>query len=107
MHVPSSRAREKHERAIQTETWQDSLIDEAPWALLRGLIRSDGCVFINRTGKYEYMSYDFSNHSQDIIDLFCTVCDSVGVEHRRYARRVRIYRRESVELMQRHVGTKS
>ena len=29
---------------------------------------SDGCCFVNRTGPYEYLSYDFSNMSEDIAD---------------------------------------
>ena len=28
----------------------------APWAFVRGCIRSDGCSFINRTGRYAYLS---------------------------------------------------
>jgi len=104
---PQAGPGKKHNRTIEMEKWQSELIAEAPWALLRGLIRSDGCVFINRTGNYEYLSYDFMNLSQDILDLFCDTCNLVGVRHRRYAKRVRIYRRESVALMQSHVGLKS
>jgi hypothetical protein len=26
-----------------------ALIEQAPWAFIRGCIRSDGCAFINRT----------------------------------------------------------
>jgi hypothetical protein len=70
------------------------------------LIRSDGCVFVNRTGPYEYVSYDFTNHSADILRLFSIACDIVGVEYRAYGKRVRIYRRESVALMLQHVGLK-
>ena len=51
------------------ETWQ-RLVGAAPWAFLRGCIRSDGCVFVNRTGRYEYLSYGFTNYSSDILDLF-------------------------------------
>ena len=64
----------KHERPIVLEPWQQDLVDAAPWAFLRGCIRSDGCVFINRTGPYEYLSYDFTNHSEDILDLFEQTC---------------------------------
>jgi hypothetical protein len=38
--------------------------------------------------------------------LFSGALDAVGVEHRRYAQRVRIYRRASVALIQAHVGEK-
>jgi hypothetical protein len=96
----------KHDRPIRLEPWQQALVSAAPWNFLRGCIRSDGCFFINRTGKYEYESYDFANVSQDILDLFASTCRIVGVDCRVYAKRVRIYRRASVRLMLEHVGRK-
>jgi hypothetical protein len=96
----------KHERPIVLEHWQHAAVKAAPWRFLRGCIRSDGCVFVNRTGPYRYVSYDFSNRSTDILDLFASACGLVGVEFRRYQHRVRIYRRASVGLMLDHVGTK-
>jgi hypothetical protein len=76
-------------------------------SFLRGCIRSDGCVFINRTGKYSYESYEFSNHSSGILGLFVSTCMRVGVECRVYERHVRINRRASVALMLEHVGRKA
>jgi hypothetical protein len=104
---PQHGAGKKHERPIVLELWQESLVAAAPWAFLRGCIRSDGCVFVNRTGRYEYLSYDFANRSADIRELFARVCDTVGVDCRPAGDRVRIYRRASVELMREHVGIKS
>ena len=78
-----------------------------PWPFLRGCIRSDGCAFVNRTGPYSYLSYEFSNRSAQIRELFMDACDLVGVEYRAYQRYVRIYRRPSVALMQKHVGMKA
>jgi hypothetical protein len=76
---------------------------EAPWAFPRGCIRSDDSAFINRTDvhreqPYEYLSYDFSNMSHDIVDLSLRACDLVGVftrvtQHFRGSWRVRINRR--------------
>jgi hypothetical protein len=103
----------KHERPIALEVWQLDLVKLAPWAFLRGCIRSDGCVFINRTGPYEYLSYGFANKSGDIIRLFVMACELVGVKRRvRFnARRglwdIRINRRDSVEQMMANVGLKS
>jgi hypothetical protein len=77
----------KHERAIVLEPWQAALVAEAPWRFLRGCIRTDGCVFTNRTGRYEYRSYDFYNFSADILDLFVEVCLSQGLRPRRHAER--------------------
>lgn len=96
----------KHERRICLEPWQQDIVDQAPWSFLRGCVRSDGCVFLNRTGPYVYLSYDFTNRSSDILDIFSRTCDAVGVEYRRYAKRVRICRRPSVALMEANVGLK-
>jgi hypothetical protein len=96
----------KHERSVALEPWQEPCIRAAPWSFLLGCFRSDGCAFINRTGRYEYLSYDFTNHSADILGAYADACDLVGVEYRRYRRSVRIYRRQSVALFQTHVGVK-
>ena len=97
----------KHERPIVLEDWQEALVAAEPWAFLRGCIRSDGCVFVNRTGLYEYLSYDFTNRSADIRDLFTRVCGAVGVECRPAGDRVKVYRRASVALLLEHVGIKA
>ena len=94
------------------EPWQRAQVDTAPWAFLRGCIRSDGCVFINRTGPYAYLSYNFSNASDDITHLFIDVCDGLGLRPRvsksgKGRWQVRINRRESVARLLEHVGTKS
>src|SRR5215210_1200427 len=75
---PQHGAGMKHLRSIELEAWQREHLAAAPWAFLRGCIRSDGCVFINRTGPYEYESYDFTNYSRDILELFVSVCAAVG-----------------------------
>jgi hypothetical protein len=104
---PQHGAGRKHNRRIVLEEWQRAIVERKPWPFLRGLIRSDGCVFVNRTGPYEYVSYDFTNHSADILELFADACELVGVEYRAYRKRVRIYRRASVALMLEHVGIKA
>jgi hypothetical protein len=105
--LPQHGPGKKHERAIRLEPWQQDLLSAAPWWFLRGCIRSDGCVFINRTGQYAYESYDFCNRSADIRGLFAATCALVGVDCRPAGDRVRIYRRPSVELMLEHVGRKA
>jgi hypothetical protein len=108
---PQHGAGKKHERRILLESWQLRLVERAPWRLLRGLIRSDGSVFVNRTGPYAYLTYDFCNKSSDIVELFTTACDEVGVRHRatwwRGIWRIRISRRASVKLMLANVGMKT
>jgi hypothetical protein len=107
----------KHERCINLEAWQEGLVQLAPWPFIRGCIRTDGCVFVNRTDvhreqPYEYLTYAFSNMSKDIVDLFVGACDQVGVFTRVTCSKqgrwdVRINRRESVALMLQNVGRKA
>lgn len=104
---PQHGSAKKHERPIVLEPWQEAIVRAEPWAFIRGCIRSDGCVFVNRTGRYEYLSYCFDNLSSEIRQLFVAACDRVGVKCRPAGTSVRIYRRASVALMLEHVGTKS
>ena len=104
---PQHGAGKKHLRRINLEGWQWACVEVAPWAFLRGCLWSDGCRFVNRTGRYAYPSYDFSNRSCDILDLFAWTCDGVGVSYRRYPRSIRIYQRASVALLDEHVGPKN
>ena len=97
----------KHERAIVLEPWLRELVADAPWAFIRGCIRSDGCVFVNRTGRYEYLSYDFANHSDDILGLFEEVCLELGLRPRRTSRRVRLNRRGDVARLVDNIGLKA
>jgi hypothetical protein len=104
---PQAGPGKKHQRPIRLEPWQADLVARAPWAFLRGCIRSDGCSFVNRTGRYEYLSYDFANWSTDILDLFEGTCRELGLSPRRYARSIRLYRRGDVARLVEHVGIKS
>jgi len=96
----------KHERAIVLEAWQQQPVEAAPWAFLRGCIRSDGCVFVNRTGRYQYLTYDFCNRSADIRALFIEACGAAGVVCRAAGDRVRINTRADVARLREHVGIK-
>ena len=103
---PQHGAGKKHDRRIALEPWQQELVDAAPWSFLRGCIRSDGCVFVNRTGRYEYLSYSFHNLSADILDLFEQTCVAVGLRPRRSRINVRLNRRDDVARLLARVGTK-
>jgi hypothetical protein len=103
---PQAAPGKKHRRSIVLEPWQLAAVAAAPWRFLKGCIRTDGCAFINRTGKYEYLSYSFENRSADILRLFEAVADSLGLQPRRTSRQVRINRRAAVAQMQQHVGLK-
>jgi hypothetical protein len=105
--LPQHGPGKKHERPIAFEPWQRAHVHAAPWAFLRGCIRSDGCTFINRTGAYTYVSYEFRNRSEGIRGLFAEACDAVGVGYRVNGDRIRICRRPSVALLLEHVGIKA
>jgi hypothetical protein len=96
----------KHERRIRLEAWQWSTIETAPLNFLRGCIRSDGCYFVSRTGRYSYPSYCFTNISADIRGLFPAACDLAGIRYTFAKNSVRIYRRPSLAVLERAVGAK-
>ena len=61
--------------------WQRHLVDRWAEQLLRGLIHSDGCRFINTgRGNWRWPRYEFSNRSDDIRAIFCYACDELGVQ---------------------------
>ncbi len=78
--LPQHGSGKKHERKIVLANWQQELIDLSPELLLRGLIHSDGCRFIN-TGRGEWRCprYSFSNLSADIKRIFCDACDRLDI----------------------------
>jgi len=70
----------KHTRPIYLARWQQELAETWPDQLLKGLIQSDGCRFINTgRGGWRQPRYVFSNVSTDITSIFCTACDCLGL----------------------------
>lgn len=106
----------KHERSIVLAPWQQEIVDEHPWQLLRGLLHSDGCRTINRfetklpsgrVAEYAYPRWFFSNESEDIRGLFARTCEAVGVRWTQSNRRnLSVSHRRSVALLDEHVGPK-
>lgn len=109
----------KHERPIVLEGWQQRIVDAHPWAFIRGLIHSDGCRITNWTTRmvggerkrYEYPRYCFANASDDIRRLFSDTLTKVGVRWTTLARgrdpfAISVARKDSVALMDRHIGPK-
>lgn len=113
MSIPTGRAGPQAPTADPAELWQWTIIAATPWSFIRGCIRTDGCVFINKTGKYEYLSYHFGNMSRDIAQLFVFALKCAGVEYRhtwgckRQMHNIRLNRRASVLEMLGHVGVKA
>jgi hypothetical protein len=105
----------KHERRIWLADWQQELAQRWPEALLRGLIHSDGCRFIN-TGRrgWRHPRYGFSNLSSDLTSIFCTACDCIGLRWsgafpKDESNAVTIYvsRKDDVARMDEFVGPKA
>ncbi|MFI9718829.1 transcriptional regulator [Streptomyces sp. NPDC052396] len=105
----------KHDRRIALAPWQQRIVDAHPWDFLRGLIHSDGCRMTNWTTRtiggqrkrYEYPRYFFTNKSDDIRKLCTDTLDEVGVEWKRTnAVNISVARKQSVALMDTHIGPK-
>lgn len=106
----------KHARKIELSGWQQEIVDEHPWELLRGLIHSDGSRCLNtftvqlKDGpkEYSYPRYFFTNYSEDIREIFCATCDRLGIRWSRSNwRNISISHRDSVARLDERVGPKS
>ena len=101
----------KHERPIVLSDWQKALAARHPKALVRGLLNSDGCRFVNRVRvrgrEYAYPSYQFTNVSHDIKRILCEHLDLLGIAWRQAsARNIAITRRGAVARLDEFVGPK-
>ena len=77
---PQHGAGKKPERKIELTDWQEELVDLVPTLLIRGLIHSDGCRFINTgRGGWSAPRYVFTNFSEDIKRIFCQACDRLNL----------------------------
>jgi hypothetical protein len=72
----------KHLRKIRLSDWQAQIAADYPERLLRGLVQSDGCRFMNRVNNTDYPRYMFTNNSDDIREIFCRACEVYGVAWR-------------------------
>lgn len=69
----------KYRRTIRLAEWQEVILRRHPGGLLRGLIHSDGCRFMNTVNGKPYPRYQFSNKSADIHDVFQRACAALGI----------------------------
>jgi len=107
----------KHERPIVLEPWQEQIVEAHPWQFLRGLLHSDGCRTVNRfktklpsgrVKEYEYPRWFFSNLSPDIRFLFALTCEQLGLRWTQSNHRnISISHRDSVALLDEHIGPKA
>ncbi|MEU8344188.1 helix-turn-helix domain-containing protein [Spirillospora sp. NPDC048832] len=105
----------KHERKIELAAWQQEIVEEFAEELVRGLLHSDGCRFVNRVRRpleggerwYEYPRYNFTSVSLDIQKVFTDVLDRLGIAWKQMnAHTVSVARREAVARLDEFVGPK-
>lgn len=104
---PQHGSGKKHERRIVLTDWQEALLDRYPQPLLRGLIQSDGCRFINTGTNWRHPRYVFSNCSDDIRRIFCRVCDRLDLHWTTAPRVIYVSRVADVALLDSFVGPKA
>ncbi len=97
----------KHRRPIVLEDWQWQRVERAPELLLRGLIQSDGCRFINTGRNWSNPRYSFSNRSADIRQIFCDACDLFGVHWTTAPHTVYVSRKADVARFDEVIGPKA
>jgi hypothetical protein len=97
----------KHERSIVLVDWQRRLLETHPEPLLRGLIHSDGCRFINTGTNWRHPRYSFSNASDDIRRIFCDACDVLELRWTVAPRTVYVSRKDDVARLDEFIGPKS
>lgn len=77
----------KHNRNILLTDWQTELVEEHTDCFIKGLIDTDGCLFntsnrIKEDGsKTDLPSYQFTNKSMDIINLYTSSLDRLGIHY--------------------------
>jgi hypothetical protein len=98
----------KHTRKIALTEWQERVVARYPMLLLRGLIHSDGCRFMNTGRAWAHPRYSFANKSDDIKRIFCDACSLMGL-HFTTAGEKTIYvsRKTDVAVLDRFVGPKA
>lgn len=106
--IPQHGPGRKHERPIVLTDWQRELVARSPELLLRGLIHSDGCRFMNTgRGGWSNPRYSFSNISDDIRRIFCDACDLLGLRWTTAPRTVYVSRKADVARMDQFIGPKA
>jgi hypothetical protein len=97
----------KHQRRIELTEWQQQLVAQHPQPLLRGLVHSDGCRFINTGRKWRHPRYSFSNRSADILDIFRAACDLMGLHWTTAGHTVYVSRKADVAILDGFIGPKT
>ncbi len=98
----------KHDRPIRLAPWQEALVAQATEDFIRGLIDSDGCRVVANDRGVASLRYHFTNHSEDILNLFTRALDSLGITWTRNSRHmIAVYRKAATARLDEFVGPKS
>jgi hypothetical protein len=97
----------KHSRTIALKPWQRFFVEEHAQDLLRGLVHSDGCRFVNQ-GRDGWRSprYSFSNRSADIRRIFCEACEVLSLRWTESKHTIYVSRTADVARMDGFIGPK-
>jgi hypothetical protein len=105
---PQAGPGKKHDRKIELRPWQWWYVELHPTALLRGLIHSDGCRFINTGRDWSHPRYEFSNKSEHIRGIFCAGCDLLGLHWTATSgKSIYVSRKHHVARMDEFIGPKA
>lgn len=104
--LPQHGAGRKHQRKIALTTWQRDLVAANPEALLRGLVHSDGCRFINTGRGWRHPRYSFDNLSGDIRRIFCDTCEILGLHWTSSGSTIYVSRKADVARLDQFIGPK-
>lgn len=105
----------KHERTLGMEPWQWATVEAHSAGFLRGLFHSDGCLVKNwatrpvagRVKRYDYLRWQFSNASEEILGWCGEALDLVGVAWQRSGPRIiSVSRRDDVARLTALIGEK-
>lgn len=81
IYFPQHGSGHKHEREIKLSDWQTLIVREYPECFLKGLLDSDGSMYLHKVGHISYRYYMFTNKSSDILTLYTTVMDLLGISY--------------------------
>lgn len=106
--LPQHGPGKKHLRRILLEDWQRRLVQRAPELMLRGLIHSDGCRFVNTGRNWVHPRYSFSNLSLDIQQIFRDTCELIGLRTTTAGHNtVYVSRKADVAVLDEFIGPKA
>jgi hypothetical protein len=98
---------EKHTLTVRLEPWQEVLVKEATEDFVRGLIHCDGCRVVANDRGGRSIRYHFTNLSEDILGLFTSALDYLGIPWTRSTKKVvSVYRKAATARLDEFVGPK-